>query len=164
MRGATLGLAMAAATVVFAVAYADLSSPVPTRLTSRTTVRRRTFLNPASGINRSEEVVSDDPVAAEQISNAGLAVENGRIVITNYDEWFVFAPLAIEEAIADGAGGASGVVVHIMRRALPRYPWPPAPDTELARQWPEMVKTVAEKLRLDPEPEPSRTPQRLRLI
>lgn len=96
---------------------------------------------------------------------SGLAVEDDQIVITSYDEWVRFAPIAIEDALIDGAVGAQGVLVDVMRRALPRYRWPPDPGSPLEQQWPKMVEIVAEKLRLglDPDPNTGAT-RRLRLL
>lgn len=94
----------------------------------------------------------------------GLAVEDDQIVITSYDDWVRFAPDAIEDAIVDGVVGAEGILVELMRQALPRYRWPPDFGSKLAEQWPKMVQVVAEKLRLGIDPEPNTSSRRLRLL
>lgn len=91
----------------------------------------------------------------------GIAVDDHGLYIENWGAWFDFAPQAIEDAVAAGVVGADGVLNHVLRRALPRLPWPPPPESPLANDWRSMVKIVAESLNLEPEPHPG---SRLRLV
>jgi hypothetical protein len=76
-----------------------------------------------------------------------VAVREGTIVLVDRAAWMAEVPDRIHEAVADGARGADGVLLHVMRRIAPDEDWPPADD----RQWREMVRVVAATLRLDPK-------------
>lgn len=163
-----------AALTVGAIAYSEISSSTPTRAPVRAPVRpsmsrastrmgtptRRAIRNPLP-----VSIVAEAPEVVGLLEpTAGLAVEDGRIVITSYDAWMRYAPQAIETALADGARGTDGILIHVMRRALPRLRWPPEPGSRIAEQWPQMLQQVAEKLGFNHDPEPSRVPNRLRLL
>mgnify|MGYP000019069846 CR=1 FL=1 len=123
---------------------------------------------PASMMYATAAVAAARPLAVAEMtetSKSGIAIDqDGRVVIVDFAAWFQFAPDAIEAAIADGAGGADGILIHVMRRALPRLRWPPDPAGPIGQQWPVMTRLIAERLVFDPEPEPVRPSSRLRLI
>jgi hypothetical protein len=81
------------------------------------------------------------------------------LYISSYENFFKYMPNAIEDAISDGAGGAQGILIHIMRRAFPRVEWPPNEESPVYPQWRSMIYLVAEGLNIEPEPEPEPTKQ-----
>jgi hypothetical protein len=96
-------------------------------------------------------------VADPRVSYGGhpvVRVERNRLVVDSLDRWRDFAAPAIEDALRMGFRDASSVLASVMRRALPRMPWPPAPDSPLFHQWQQMVADVAATLHFDTEPEP----------
>lgn len=125
----------------------------------------RAWINPLPRHDTQQITNEDSDAPASRSSFAsGLAMHNGLVSIIGYDAWVKFSSAAIEEALVDGAGGAAGVLTYVMRRAIPTQRWPPEEGTLLHAQWMQMVRVVAEKLRLEPEPEPQRTPRRLTLV
>jgi hypothetical protein len=84
---------------------------------------------------------------------AGVTVRGNRLVVTDWNAWFAHAPAAIDRALAAGATDATEVLAHVMRAALPKYPWPPAPDSPMRRQWGLMVGVVARTIGLKTSPE-----------
>lgn len=87
-------------------------------------------------------------------SSFGLSIDKNGVYISDWAKWMEVAPQAFENAISDGARGADGVLIHVLRRVLPRVQWPPPEGTaEYAQFW-KMVEVVAQNLQIDPEPEP----------
>lgn len=168
MRSSQQILIGLATITVGAIAYGELSGS--TTPTTRPVVRpRRATIqtakpSPRSGLKPFAQNPAPLILPQPEIRNAGLAIEDGRVVIESYDAWMQYAPAAIEGALADGARGTDGILIHVMRRALPRHRWPPELGSPIAQQWPQMLQQVAEKLGFDPDPEPSRLPNRLRLL
>lgn len=91
------------------------------------------------------------------ILDVGVSVEGDRIVATSYDKLIPFLAEAFEQARRDGVRGAETLLAVVMRRALPRYLWPPPAGSVLEPQWRAMVKDVAALF--EPEPEPTRQGQ-----
>jgi hypothetical protein len=75
-----------------------------------------------------------------------------------WGSWMTSAPAAIEQAISGGAGGAQGITIALMRRALPSHRWPPREGDPGFDQWPTIVRAVAEAYGLEPDPQPTRRP------
>ena len=90
----------------------------------------------------------------------GLRVEGERIVMPadGWGAWMQRAPVAVSEAIEAGAGGAHGVAVALLRRALPAHRWPPRRGDPGFEQWPLIVRKVAEAFDIESDPEPQRRP------
>jgi hypothetical protein len=106
------------------------------------------------------------PVQTTQVNpspNHGIEIQPTRLEVVDLNAFRNFAANAIERAVQNGARGASGVLVEMMRQAFPRYPWPPKADSVLWPQWCAMVKDVAEALHMEPEPEPIGRPK-LRVV
>lgn len=92
-------------------------------------------------------------------SGSGLDIDEDGLFVDDVAAWFTYAPSAIEEAIRDGARGADGVLVHMLRRTFPRLQWPPREDSPIHPQWNAMVRLVAESLNMDPDPSPIDKPR-----
>jgi len=86
------------------------------------------------------------------LPDVGVTVENDRLVATSYDKLIPFLADAFEQARRDGVRGAETLLAVVMRRALPRYLWPPPEGSVLEPQWRAMVKDVAALFETDPEP------------
>ncbi len=111
---------------------------------------RRAFAQ-TSLFHHQESFPNPAPVSAPSF---GLEVDDQGVYVQDIGAWISAAPQAFEDAIRDGALGAQGVLVHVLRRALPRYRWPPDASSPHYPQFAAMVKKVAEDLHYDPEPEP----------
>lgn len=117
-----------------------------------------------------EAVIRTNPIGApssveQEPSDAPVRIERGRLVIDSLDAWREFAAEAIEVALREGARSSIEVLATVMRRALPRTPWPPRYDSPLFPQWKSMLKDTSELLHFDPQPEPdTSSPPRLRRI
>jgi len=108
----------------------------------------------------SSKAPASAPVAARPPGPPfGLHIEGGEIVLdaAGWGAWMAEAPEAVTEAIEGGAGGAAGVTVALMRRALPGHRWPPCEGDPGFAQWPLIVRAVAEAFNLENEPEPRRS-------
>ena len=164
----TIGLAVVASAALVAVAYAEVAAPLPSLRVQPRNVLRPALPLPSTRagnpLRMTTLVTPNEALDDRTQSHSGVCVVDGRVTIASYDNWIAFSSRAIAEALVDGARGADGVLIHVMRRALPRHQWPPDPTSAMATQWPQMVQVVAERLHLEPEPQPQRTTQRLRLM
>lgn len=159
-KAIAIGLAVVTTAVVLTAVHVHATSTWPQSVPQRRTILRSRRPLPIPSFVLPEIVLNPAPAR----SHSGIVVTDDRIMIESYDTWIDFASKAVAQALVDGARGADGVLIHVMRRALPHHAWPPSPTNAIARQWPDMVAVVAQKLRLDPEPQPEHTSRRLHLI
>lgn len=108
--------------------------------------------------------VAEEPALEPTQEQAVLYIENGCLRVPSLDEWRSLATTATEDALRSGARNAATVLAEILRRALPRYPWPPSPDSTLWPQWRQMVEDVASVLHMDDDPMPDRGRPPLRVV
>ena len=93
----------------------------------------------------------------------GLSITEKGLSVDNWGEWMAFAPDAVQRAIEDGARGADGVLVHVMRRVFPHAEWPPRETDVRYPQWRSLVGVIASTLQMDLHPDPQST-RRLELV
>lgn len=93
----------------------------------------------------------------------GIEIVDGRMTVTDWGAWMAWAPDAIAAAVADGALGATGVMIAIMRKALPKHAWPPHEEDLRYPAWRMMVGIVAKRMNLEPDP-PEHPVRNLRVV
>ena len=112
----------------------------------------------AAGLALAASAKKTPPVA---MAKMGVRVEGERIVMDDWGAWMTGAPETVAAAVEAGAGGAQGVTIALMRKALPEHRWPPRMGDPGFEQWGSIVRTVAEAFNIEPEPEPTRRPFRV---
>ena len=106
-------------------------------------------------------IANPDPVPAVDM---GIVVEGDRLVASSYDKMIPFLADAFEQARRDGIRGAEPILATVFQRALPRYRWPPLPESPLAGQWSAMVKDLAALFEPGPEADPRTKKPGLRVV
>jgi hypothetical protein len=86
------------------------------------------------------------------VSAPMLRVEDGLVVIDDYNAWFEVLPRAIRRALRDGRRDPEAILVDVFSSVMPEQQWPPPSGSPQRWQWQQMVERVAQLL--EPEPRP----------